>query len=57
VRKSVVLSSTPVVVGWRPVKSDVRLGLHSGYWQYARSNRTPAFARASRFGDFTTGCP
>src|SRR5262249_48574269 len=33
------------------------LGLHNGNWLYARSNRTPRFARRSRFGVFTIGWP
>ncbi len=40
-RKWVPFSCTPVVSGRRPVMNEARLGLHSGYWQYARSNRKP----------------
>ena len=33
-----------MLVGYRPVINELRDGLHSGNWQYARSNRTPAAA-------------
>ena len=37
--------------------NDDRLGLQSGNWQYARSNRTPRAASRSMFGDLTSGWP
>ena len=42
--------------GRRPVRSDERLGLHNGYWVYARSNLTPRAASLSMFGE-RTGAP
>ncbi len=52
-RNQVVLPMTRVLGGRMPVSSEVRDGLQSGYWQYARSNRTPLAASPSMFGDFT----
>ena len=52
-----LLSRMPVVSGRRPVRNEVRLGLQTGYWQYARSNRIPCAARRSMFGDLTAGSP
>ena len=34
-----------------PVINDARLGPHTGYWQSARSKRTPLAASRSRMGD------
>jgi hypothetical protein len=40
-----------------PVKSTERLGLHEAVVAYAWENRTPAAARPSRCGVFTTVLP
>jgi len=40
-----------------PVNSEEREGLHSEYWQYARSKRTPCRAMRSIFGVRTSGWP
>lgn len=45
----------PLVSGRTPPSNDERLGLHSGNWQYARSNRTPRAASRSMFGVFACG--
>lgn len=39
--------------GRRPVSSEVRDGLQSGYWQWARSNRAPWRVSRSIFGVWT----
>lgn len=57
VRNAVPLSRVPVVSGRFPVRNEVRLGLQTGYWQYARSNRTPRAARRSMLGDLTWSSP
>ena len=41
---------TPLECGHRPVKIDAREGLHSGFVQKLRENRTPSAANSSRFG-------
>ena len=48
---------TPLECGQRPVKSEARDGLHPGFVQKLRENRTPSAARASRFGVCTVFTP
>ena len=56
-RKSPSLSSTAVVVGCRPVSIEVREGLQSGNWQYARAKRTPVAASLSTLGETMPAAP
>ena len=48
---------TPWCWGYRPVRSDARVGEQNGTGQVAWVNRTPSAARRSRFGVFTVGWP
>src|SRR5436190_23030714 len=56
-RKKVWLSSTRVDSGSSPVRIDARDGLHTGYWTYARSNKTPRPASRSKLGERTAVSP
>src|SRR4051794_22205129 len=51
------LLSMPMRLGMTPVIMLKRDGTHTGLAQYARSNRAPAPASASREGVFTHGLP
>jgi len=48
---------TPLVDGRMPVMSAAREELHAGAAQWALVNRTPRFARRSRFGILVSGWP
>ena len=49
----VTVNSPPV----NALSAKVREGLHKGYWQYARSNRTPCVASLSMFGERASPSP
>jgi hypothetical protein len=56
-RKIWALARIPVLLGYRPVSIELRLGPHSGNVQYARSKRIPRAASRSMLGVLARGSP
>jgi hypothetical protein len=48
---------TPVSRGMRPERKELRDGLHTAIWQYARSKTTPREAKAEKAGAWIKRCP
>ena len=56
-KNSFPLATTPVAKGYRPVRKLARLGVQTGFWQYARVKATPSDTRLSMWGVLTCGLP